>query len=178
MPDHRAPTKPNPIHSLYFACIPPDEVKDQLADAWGSTGTGEKLRRDTLHRSIRAVAILTDLDPILVERARSTPPAPRTAPFDLCFDRLMTFGGRPGNCALVLGTDRRNAHANDLAIELHHVLRATGLAPPGRQKVVPHLTLAYGTGFPEICPRRSAGRSATSPSSTAFRDKAARRTAG
>lgn len=149
MPDHRAPTKPNPAHSLYFACIPSDEVKGQIADAWRSTGTSEKLRRDTLHLSIQAVASLADLDPVLVERARSTPPSLRTASFELCFDRLMTFGDQPGKRALVLATDGRNNHANDMAIELHGALRAVGIVPPRRRKVLPHLTLAYGHGFAE-----------------------------
>jgi RNA 2',3'-cyclic 3'-phosphodiesterase len=50
----------------------------------------------------------------------------------------------------VLATDGRSARANDLAIQLRHDLNAVGLMPPRQQKVVPHLTLAYGPGFPEI----------------------------
>jgi RNA 2',3'-cyclic 3'-phosphodiesterase len=151
MPDHQAPTKPHPAHRpahvLFFAAVPPDTIKDQIADAWRSTGTGERFRRDTLHMTIQVIAGLNEPDPVLVDRARLAAAAPRTGPFELCFDRLLTFGGRPDNRALVLATDGRRDDANDLAVELHQALKAVGLAPPRWQKVVPHLTLAYGPGF-------------------------------
>ncbi|MDZ4310852.1 MAG: 2'-5' RNA ligase family protein [Cypionkella sp.] len=153
MADHQTSTKSDPVgravHVLFFASVPPDEIKNQIAEVWRSAGTGERFRHDTLHMSIQAVAGIDELDPTVVERARLVPPALRTAPFELYFDRLMTFNGKPRNRALVLGTDGRNNQANNMAIELHHALRAVGLAPPSRQKVVPHLTLAYGLGFSE-----------------------------
>jgi RNA 2',3'-cyclic 3'-phosphodiesterase len=156
MSAQQALTKPRPgyrpAHVLFFAAVPPDSVKDRLAEAWASAGTGERFRRDTLHMTIRAVAGLYEPDPVVVKRARLAPAQIRTAPFELCFDRLLTFGGGPDDRALVLATDGRDGSANDLAVELHHAMKAVGLVPPGFQKVVPHLTLAYGPGFPD--PRR------------------------
>lgn len=153
MPDHQTLTKPHPTrrpaHVLFFASVPPDEINDQIAEVWRSTGTGEHFRHDTLHMSIQAIAGQDDPDPILVERALLVASALRTAPFELCFDRLMTFNGPPDNRALVLATDGQNNRANDLAFELHCALRAISLVPPRLRKVVPHLTLAYGPGFSE-----------------------------
>jgi hypothetical protein len=45
MPDHQVPTKPHPTprpaHILFFASVPPDQIKDQIANAWQSAGTGK-----------------------------------------------------------------------------------------------------------------------------------------
>ncbi len=145
-PTKTQPTR-KPAHVLFFAAVPPDQIKDQIAEAWRSTGTGESFRRETLHMSLLAIAGLDMLDPILVDRAQRAALAVRHSPFELRFDRLMTFGGQPGNSALVIGTDGHNHHPNDLSMGLHHALKSVGLVPPNRKKVTPHLTLAYGPGF-------------------------------
>ncbi len=153
MPDNYPATKParsrRSAHVLFFAAIPPDAIKDRTAEEWRSIGTGERFRHDTLHMTIQSIAGLDKQDQTFVERARRAVDALRTAPFELCFDRLMTFGRNHDDNALVLATDGLCNHANDLAIELHHALKTAGLAPPTFKKVVPHLTLAYGHGFSE-----------------------------
>jgi RNA 2',3'-cyclic 3'-phosphodiesterase len=156
MPDHLTRPRPQPprrpAHVLFFACVPPAAIRDEIAEAWQSSGTARPFRHDKLHMSILPVAGLDILSPTLIEQARRAASGLRSAPFELCFDRLATFGGGLGNCALVLTTDGQDKPANALALDLHDALRAAGLVPPGRRKIVPHLTLAYGPGFSEIRP--------------------------
>jgi RNA 2',3'-cyclic 3'-phosphodiesterase len=154
MQDHFTPTKhgttDRPAHVLFFAAIPPPEIKAQMASAWQAFGTGESFRTDTLHLSIYSVAGTDDVDPILVNRTRQAANALRTAPFTLCFDQLMTFNGRPGNRPLVMAMDNASDNLNEIAAELHAACRAMGLTASRSGKVTPHVTLAYGPGFPEI----------------------------
>jgi len=153
MPDHHAPRKPGltgrPAHVLFFAAIPPAEIKARMASAWHDLGTGEAFRHATLPLSLYAVAGMEDLDPVVVHRARQTASALRTAPFTLCFDRLTTFKGRTDNAPLVLATAAASDKLNEIAADLHAACRARGLAGARSGRVVPHVTLAYGRGFAE-----------------------------
>lgn len=140
---------PRPAHVLFFAAIPPLEIKAQMAKAWQTFGTDEPFRHDMLHLSIYAVAGTDDLDPILIKRARQAAISLRTAPFTLCFDRLTTFSGDPGDYPLVVQTEKASHKLNDVAAELHAACRATGLTASRSAKITPHVTLAYGPGFSE-----------------------------
>ena len=135
------------IHSLYFAAIPPTEIKDRIAAIWHNDGTGEELRWDVLHLSLQNICPPGALDRSKVAMAKTAADHLQHAEFTLIFDRLMTFGGRVGNRALVLATDNSNHAANDLAIELRSLLAEVGAKCPTKAKVTPHVTLAYGPGF-------------------------------
>ncbi len=145
-------TKPNaierPRHVLFFAAIPPPEIKAQMARAWQSFGTGEDFRQDTLHLSIYGVASMDDRDPIVVQRAQTAAAVVRTAPFTLCFDRIMTFNGGPDDFPLVIATDNTSKNTNEIAADLHVACRAMALTASRSPQVNPHVTLAYGPGFP------------------------------
>lgn len=156
MPDHKMLTKQShmhrPDHVLFFAAVPPPDIKDRMAKAWQTFGTGEAIRYDKLHLSIHAVAGVDHVDPILVKRAWQAADVLRTAPFILRFDHLATLSGDPGNDPLVLATDSLSRSLKDLAAELHTSCRKLGLTASRSQKVTPHVTLAYGPGFPEKRP--------------------------
>jgi RNA 2',3'-cyclic 3'-phosphodiesterase len=143
------PQRDGQSHVLFFAAVPPQAIREKFAEAWLSGGSGEDLRRNTLHMTVQCLAETKSLDAGLVERARLAASALRVAPFELCFDRLMTFGGGTGNRALVLGTDGRNDRANDLAAALHESLHEAGFMLRKRKTILPHVTLAYGVGFAE-----------------------------
>lgn len=147
MPDERTLVG---AHSLIFAAVPPSNLTAEMAAAWQSLGTGERLRHDKLHLSIHAVALVEVLDPTLLDRARQVPSFLRTTPFALEFDRLQTFGGNPGSFALVLATEKASAELNAVAAELHAGCRSMGLAASRPVRGTPHVTLAYGPGIPEI----------------------------
>ena len=63
--------------------------------------------------------------------------------FDVTFDHIKSFKGRPGNLPFVLV----NPHGNKLLMELHHrlitELAKRKLAGRGDFKFVPHITLLY-----------------------------------
>lgn len=153
MLDHSLVTQSKPAqrpgHVLFFAAVPPSEIRDQLAKAWQAMGTGEPFRADTLHLSIYAVAGVDHLHPMLVQRARQAANALRTAPFTLRLDRLMTFNGDPGNYPLVATTEGRNHKLNEIAADLHAACRRLSLPGSRSTKPTPHVTLAYGPGFSE-----------------------------
>ena len=141
-----------PSHVLFFAAVPPQGIIDQIAEAWRLTGTGGSLRRNTLHVTILAITGLNTLYPTLIDHARRAATTLRAVPFELCFDRLMTFGGGMGKRPLVLRTDSQTDRVTALATELHNSLTETGLVLPRLRKVTPHVTVAYGAGFTETRP--------------------------
>lgn len=151
MPEHASPKQsqqtPRKAHALFFAAIPPAEIHAQMASAWQSFGTSAPFRHDTLHLSLYGIAEMGDLDPILIQRASQAATRVRTAPFTLCFDRLMTFNGQPENAPLVAATDGANNKPQEIAAELHAALRTLGITASQSQKINPHVTLAYGPGF-------------------------------
>lgn len=153
MPDHTGTKQPartaRKTRTLFFAAIPPPEINSQMASAWQSFGTGAPFRQSVLHLSLYGIAELDDLDPMLVQRARQAAPHVRTAPFTLCFDRLMTFNGTPGNLPMVIATDNASSKPKEIAAELHVALRALGITASQSPKVNPHVTLAYGSGLPK-----------------------------
>jgi RNA 2',3'-cyclic 3'-phosphodiesterase len=136
-------------HVLFFAAVPLQAIRERNAEAWVSSGSGERFRSAILHTTIQGVADTKSLDAGLVDQCRLAASSLHIAAFELCFDRLMTFGGGIGKRALVLGTDGRNGCANDLATALHEALRRAGFMLPRRRALVPHVTLAYGAGFAE-----------------------------
>lgn len=153
MLDHSPVTQSRPAHrrahTLFFAAVPPPEIRDQLAQAWQTLGTGEPFRYDTLHLTIYPVAGVDHLDPMLVQRACQAANVLRTAPFILRLDRLATFNGDPGNYPLVATTEGKSHKINEIAADLHVACRRSGLPGSSSTKPRPHVTLAYGPGFPE-----------------------------
>lgn len=154
MPDREMRTKPSPVgrpdHVLFFAAIPPPDIKALMARAWQTFGTGQSFRHDTLHLTIYPVAAVNDVDPALVKRARQAANFLRTAPFTLCFDRLARFNGGPISYPIVITTEKTSHELDDVAAELHSSCRAMGITASRSTKVTPHVTLAHGPGFSEI----------------------------
>jgi 2'-5' RNA ligase len=155
MQDHSILTKPGvdrrSDHVLFFAAVPPPDINAQMARAWHASGTGEAFRHDTLHLSIHAVAEADVLDPILIRRAQQAAGSLRTAPFILEFDRVATFNGEPGKYPLVAATEKKShKQLTDIAAELHSACRAMGLTASRSKRPTPHVTLAYGPGFPDV----------------------------
>jgi 2'-5' RNA ligase len=67
--------------------------------------------------------------------------AAATRPFEIRFDRVRSFHGRPGNHPLVLVGDERGSEG---AKKLHESLCAEFLKHPSRaRQFIPHLTLLY-----------------------------------
>ena len=152
MPDLKQSPLRRSGHVLFFAAVPPPDIKTAMERAWQTFGTGDPFRCDKLHLSIYAVAEVDHVDPTLVKRARQAANVLRTAPFTLRFDHLTTFGGAPDHYPLVVSMDKASRGVNDIAAELHTACRKLGLTASRSSTVTPHVTLAYGAGFPEKRP--------------------------
>lgn len=153
MPDDHALTKPGKpnraAHVLFFAAVPPPDVKAQIEQAWQTHGTVDRFRQQTLHLSIHAVADVDEVDPVLIQRAQRAASYLRTAPFTLTFDRLRTFFRRSVHHPIALATDGGSHQPSEIAADLHSACRALGITASRSAKVTPHVTLAYGPGFTE-----------------------------
>lgn len=141
-----------PAHVLFIAAVPPPEVAEAFARAWAAAGTGERFRRATLHMSLLAIAGLDRADPHLAALVGGAARRLRARAFALSFDRLVTFGHGPGRRPIVAATGGRSAAADALAAELHIAIRRADLRLPRFRRLTPHVTLAYGAGFPGYRP--------------------------
>ncbi|MGA0617199.1 2'-5' RNA ligase family protein [Paracoccus sp. KR1-242] len=134
-------------HFFFFAARPPEDVAEQMADAWQTLGTGEKLRRDKLHMTILLVADVSVVPEGLVDQLLNVGAAVTCPVFDVQFDRLATWRhGRARNNPLVLTVaGGRSVEGEALAAALLSALPEDLRWP--RWRLVPHVTLAYGKGF-------------------------------
>lgn len=150
------PRTPRPAtHFLFFAAIPPAKIADQIAEAWQTLGTGENLRADKLHMTLLPLTEVPTLDQSLIDAAIRAGDGLVVPPFEIAFDHLSAWHGRPLNRPLVLATqDGHSAGADALVGGLQAAL-PDDLHWQGWSSVRPHLTLAYGKGFSDdlILPR-------------------------
>lgn len=142
-----AAPSPRPAHVLFFAAVPPEPVAERIAEAWRGAGTRDGFRAATLHLSLLAAAELDRPDPQVTALLQAAAEGLRSAPFELRFDRIVTFGQGPGNHPIVLTVPERSAAVDGLAAELHRAATDAGLALPRLRRITPHVTLAYGRGF-------------------------------
>lgn len=154
MPDHLTASAgevhDSSDHVLFFAAMPPLEIKAEMKNAWQNFGTGEALRYNTLHLSIYGVTRMPRLDQVVVQRAQQAAAAVRTAPFTRRFDRVMTLNVRDGSRPLAILTDNTINKPKQIAADLHAACRARGLTAAQSQSATPHVTMAYGRGFHDV----------------------------
>lgn len=144
--------QPRPAkYSLFLAIFPDHRTAQQIIDL-GNTlrkthGMSAKLRPIShLHVSLLFLGGTMGVPETVVEAISHVCKAVTviTSPFEIMFDRVLSFRGQPGNHPLVLVDDN---HGNDGVRNLHGLLRAkfakyvssTSSAP----KFMPHLTLLY-----------------------------------
>jgi|GEM_PF-2519147 len=139
------PVPPSANHAIFFAAVPPEEIKDEIAAAWQIAGTSDRFRRRTLHMSILDVMNTKTVDESLLFSLQNNIANLSLNQFTVVFDRIMAFGGG----AIVLGTADASTEANTLAADLQRQLVRNGIKPKGSVKVTPHVTMAYGARFPE-----------------------------
>jgi 2'-5' RNA ligase len=142
----------SPSHFFFYASCPPEAVAREMAEAWESLGTGETLRRDKLHMTLLLVTDVVELPEGLIDQLVAAGSTIRRPAFDVEFDRLATWRhGRGRNNPIVLTPKvgrcpGAEAIARDLLEALPEILHWP------QWRLVPHVTLAYGKGFPEDLP--------------------------
>jgi 2'-5' RNA ligase len=150
---------PHPVFNLVLAVFPDHQTALQISDRGSSLRKtnrmfGRMRPPHLLHVSLpipgRARTPLEALIESLFCACQEV--TATTDPFEMRFDRVMSFRGRPGNHPLVLVNDK---HGNDGIMKLYGLLLAEFAkymkAAVPKSQFVPHLTLLYDKQ--ELAPR-------------------------
>jgi 2'-5' RNA ligase len=103
---------------------------------------GKPVAVDRLHVTLAHLGDYAGLPNDLLAQAMSAGDAMKGAAFDVAFNRVGSFGGRPRNKPLVLQGEAGVAGVIDLQASLHVEMRKVGLAKWARP-YTPHVTLLY-----------------------------------
>ncbi len=148
LPGDNAPGVPRLASRLFFAIFPDQETAERIATlalnqraALGMTGT--LLAPERLHATLYFLGDYVELPQETIAKAHEAAQRVAVAPFEVAFDRCMSFPGRPGRQPFVLrggaGVQELICLQRALASALHQV----GLANRAKSKFTPHVTLLY-----------------------------------
>ncbi|MBR7893255.1 RNA 2',3'-cyclic phosphodiesterase [Burkholderia multivorans] len=134
-------------HRLFFAVQPDSDTAARIADAarrlWpDATGTGHWVDTARLHVTLHSLGEFMQVPPDVIARAREAAQRVRAEPFDVSFDRIVSFSGRSDDRPWVLTVTDVSHELIDLQRQLVEALKRTGLRPP-RTSFTPHVTLRY-----------------------------------
>ena len=139
---------PGTIDNLFFACrLAPEaasrvaHVRDELRHAHGLRGTAISPQR--LHVSLLGVCECHGLPDDLVAAACEAAASVVMSPFEVVFDRAMSFSNRRNRRPLVLLTGGGDASLTGLRNRLCEALRVAGFGCHGSAHFLPHMTLLY-----------------------------------
>jgi 2'-5' RNA ligase len=136
------------MHRLFFAIFPDPPALEAIGRVAADLKAAKVLRgRWTMpakyHITARFLGDHDDPADELIARAKAAAAQLRTAPFEIAFDRIVTFRGRyQSPCVL------RCTPLSDSAMQ--QLWRGLGVVLPGvrgeemERRFVPHLTIAYG----------------------------------
>lgn len=141
-------TESLPKHRLFFAIFPDADTAVRIAKlAWRVREEhklkGRLLAAERLHVTLHHLGDHVDFPQDIVAAAREVGETIATEPFDLAFDCVGSFTGRPGNRPLTLhGGDRLTALA---AFQqwLGLAMKKGGLGRWAEWSFTPHVTLLY-----------------------------------
>lgn len=134
---------------LFFALMPPPAVAPAITELARQRQQvdglkGRPLAPDRLHITLHHVGDFAGLQQGLLNRAMAAAASLAMLPFDLQFDRVRSFAGRPGSRPFVLsGSDEGVAGVMAFQRTLCDALRRQGFAISPKQTFTPHLTLLY-----------------------------------
>jgi 2'-5' RNA ligase len=138
----------NPIHRLFFALWPGDELRQRIADATAQLQHehehehGPGGRRIGAHRYHLTLQYLGDFDvlpPALVDQAQAAAATVDVRPFELLLDRAGSF--RNASIPWWLGTDAMPDGLRALWDELGVALARAGVQVRSGRELVPHVTV-------------------------------------
>ena len=144
-----------PTDALFFALVPDAQALGQIGqrvkdfrDKFGLKS--EPLATDRFHITLYYLGAYAGVPQSVAAGAREAAESIRVAPFELVFDRAMSFSGKRGNSPFVLCS----SEVPNTLTTLQQTLRAAvGMAGLGKWKqpaFLPHVTLLYdGRRVPE-----------------------------
>ncbi len=143
--------KPKP-HILFFAILPPHETAIEITERrqvlCGELGLrGTPVAPDRLHITLHPLGSYDALPENLVAAACKAAASVAAAPFDICFDRVITFKSNAQKKPVTLLPDNEIQPLMELERRLVAALAAAGLKVRPTPKFTPHITLAYSEEF-------------------------------
>ncbi|MFP6559173.1 2'-5' RNA ligase family protein [Paraburkholderia sp. B3] len=138
---------PTPAHRLFFAVMPDPDTAACIAERagrWRSEMHVEAglLHTGRLHVSLHHLGDFAHMPEVIVARACIAATSLEVPPFDVTFDRISSFNGRPGHQPLVLTGSAGLDELIDFQQKLGDALRRAALRV-SRARFTPHLTLLY-----------------------------------
>lgn len=140
---------PPPCHDRLFWGLVPAHADGQrifqFANGWrAELGlTGRVLAPAQLHVSLYALGDYAGIPQRLIGAARQAGDAVKLPPFDVAFDRVMSFYRKDRKRALVLRPSARIAALSEFHRALGSCMKSAGLARWVTPHFTPHMTLLY-----------------------------------
>lgn len=140
----------HPTDRLFFAVFPPSETAALISERSGRAVRNHGLRgdpvaRDRLHVTLNHLGDYAGVPRGIVARASEAAASITAPPFDVTFDRLASFPGKPGKSLLVLRGGVEGLVALDAFQRfLGEGMSRAGLAKWVEKRFTPHITLFYG----------------------------------
>lgn len=150
MQDSLFPSAPDDgtAHRLFFALLPDAGARETIARTAAQVRASHGLRAhgvdaDRWHMTLLYVGDFTgaiDRELAALHRAAARV---AFAPFELVFDRVASFHGKPGSHPCVLRREHVDAEPIALHERLWRELVAEGIRPARAKPLVPHVTISY-----------------------------------
>jgi RNA 2',3'-cyclic 3'-phosphodiesterase len=137
--------------NLFFALLPEPNAATQahkiaLQHHADRRMTGKPLRKDRLHVTLLSVGgFIGEVPEPILDLALSIGDAVTLSPFEIAFDRALSFPRRTGKRPYVLLGSDRVSEIMPLHCGLVGAMFREGLDPPQMPAFNPHMTLAYDT---------------------------------
>jgi RNA 2',3'-cyclic 3'-phosphodiesterase len=133
--------------NVFFAVMPDPDTAARVAHIVGGLRSAlhieaPMLLAGRLHISLHHVSDFARMPEGAVADACAAAATIDMPPFDVSFDRVVSFEGRPGNFPLVLKGSAEPGELTALQQTLGRALAKKGLRVP-RRRFTPHLTLLY-----------------------------------
>jgi 2'-5' RNA ligase len=133
---------------LFFAAIPTPQAAAQIEqrarnfhEEFGLKG--RPLATDHFHITLYYLGAHAGVPQGIFAKASETAAAIRMAPFEVTFDRAMSFGGKSASRPLVLSSSKPLVALNAFQLALSTAIRKAGLVQWVQPSFVPHVTLLY-----------------------------------
>ena len=145
--------------NLFFALQPPPDVHHRIAAITEQVRraqglTGPPMAPGRLHVSLNSLGVHVAWPEPLVARAAEAVGRLGVAPFEVAFNRVMSFRHPHGPRPLVLWGDEGVIGVFALHAAIHAALRDAGLAPRRAGPIEPHVTLLRDQGLAPDTPIR------------------------
>ncbi|WP_175835843.1 RNA 2',3'-cyclic phosphodiesterase [Burkholderia anthina] len=134
-------------HHLFFAVKPDPDTAARIADQAGRLQAelpveGRLQNTDRFHITLQSLGPFMQVPSGVAARACMAAQRIRVAPFDVTFDRILSFKGRPGNFPWVLTPDIAPGALAAFHQKLVDALNWAGFRASGKH-FTPHVTLLY-----------------------------------